>query len=262
MSVLERNNVKILGDGDETIVLAHGFGCDSTMWNAQLPILRQRFRIILFDHVGAGRSEVGIYSPHRYNNLRSFSLDFIEILDELGISRATFVGHSMSGMIGVLTQNERPESFTRMILIGASPRYLNDAHYFGGFDRGDVDALYESMRTNYYAWASGFAPIAMQNADRPMLAQHFSDSLMAIPADIALGIARVIFESDHREDIAMVSIPTLILQSRLDVAVPLEVGEYMARSIPGATLQVLNATGHFASLSAPDEVNRAIMDFI
>lgn len=261
MSVLERNNVQIRGDGEKPIVLAHGFGCDSTMWTAQLPALCERFRVILIDHVGAGGSDVEAYSPHRYQTLRSYGLDLIEVMRELDVVGSTFVGHSMSGMIGLLAQIEMPELFKKMIFIGASPRYLNDPYYIGGFERTDVDALYEAMRSNYYAWASGFAPIAMQNPERPALADQFAASLTAMRPDVALGIARVIFESDHRDDLLKINIPTLVLQARDDVAVPKHVGEYIARHVPGAKLELLDATGHFPPISAPSEVTRAILNF-
>lgn len=261
MSTLVRNNVQILGDGARAIVLAHGFGCNSTMWNAQLSALSEKFRVILFDHVGAGGSDVEAYSPHRYQTLRSYSLDLIEVLRELNVLGCTFVGHSMSGMIGLLAHLEMPELFNKMVFICASPRYLNDPSYVGGFERTDVDALYEAMRTNYDAWASSFAPIAMENADRPELAEQFAKSLSAMRPDVALGIARVIFESDHRQDLAKVGIPTLVLQARDDMAVPVQVGEYLARHIAGAKLEILNATGHFPPMSAPSEVTRAILNF-
>lgn len=261
MSILARNNVQIRGDGVRTIVLAHGFGCDSTMWDAQLPALCAQFRVIVLDHVGAGDSDVTAYSPHRYQTLRSYAMDLIEVLQALDVTGSTYVGHSMSGMIGILAQIETPQLFQKMIFIGASPRYLNDPYYIGGFERTDVDALYEAMRSNFYAWASGFAPIAMQNADRPALTEQFAKTLTAMRPDVALGIARVIFESDHRQDLAKIGVPTLVLQGRNDVAVPMQVGEFIARNIPGAKLEMLDATGHFPPISAPSEVTRAILNF-
>lgn len=261
MSATKRNNAQLLGSTGNVLVLAHGFGCDQTMWNAQLPVLREKYRIVLLDHVGAGGSDVDAYSPRRYQTLRSYALDLIEVLRELAVTDVTLVGHSMSGMIGVLAQIEEPSLFKKLILIGASPRYLNDIDYVGGFDRQAIDGLYDAMRTNYYAWASGFAPIAMQNPDRPNLAQDFAATLRSMRPDVALSIARMIFESDHRADLKSVQVPTLVLQTHHDVAVPLAVGEYLAQHIPQAQLQVLDATGHFPPISAPEQVNRAILDF-
>lgn len=261
MTASSRNNAHIVGSGATTIVLAHGFGTDQTAWRDQVSDLADHFRIVLFDHVGAGGSDLSEYSPHRYQNLRSFSADLIEMLDELRVSDAVYVGHSMSGMVGILAALDEPHFFRKFVLLGASPRYLNDGQYIGGFGRGDVDGLYEAMRTNYHAWASGFAPIAMQNADRPDLAHQFAAMLEAIRPDIALVLARVIFESDHREDITKLKLPTLVLQTRDDVAVPVQVGEYLAHHIPNAKFQMLDATGHLPHWSAPGQVTKAIRAF-
>jgi sigma-B regulation protein RsbQ len=261
-SVLPRNNTNIVGSGSTTIVLAHGFGTDQTAWNAQVPTLAKHYRVVLFDHVGAGRSDISAYSPHRYQSLRSYASDLIELLDELQVSNAIYVGHSMSGMIGLLAALEEPRFFRKFILLGASPRYLNDGSYIGGFERSDVDGLYEAMRTNYHAWASGFAPIAMQNPEKPDLAHAFAAALQAIRPDIALGVARTIFESDHRAELAKHEHPTLVLQTQKDVAVPVQVGEYLARNISHAKFQMLDASGHFPHMSASELVTNAITGFV
>lgn len=257
----QRNNARLVGAGDTTIVLAHGFGTDQTAWRNQEPALAAGHHVLLFDHVGAGRSELSAYSPRRYGSVRSYALDLLHLLDELALEDVIYVGHSMSGMIGVLAAIEEPRRFRKLILLGASPRYLDDEGYVGGFKREDLDGLYEAMQSNYHAWASGFAPVAMANPDKPDLARDFAATLQALRPDIALHVARTLFESDHREDIPALEIPTLVLQSQADIAVPVEVGAYLARHIPHAELRVLDATGHLPHWSAPERVTNEILSF-
>ncbi|MDI1477788.1 alpha/beta hydrolase [Polyangium sp. y55x31] len=257
----QQNNARLLGAGETTIVLAHGFGTDQTAWRNQAQVLAERHRVLLFDHVGAGRSDLSAYSPRRYQSLRSYAIDVLNLLEELALEDVVFVGHSMSGMIGLLAAIEEPGRFCKLILLGASPRYLDDEGYEGGFKRADLDGLYEAMQTNYHAWASGFAPIVTGNPDKPDLAREFSATLAALRPDIALTVAHIIFESDHRKDLPKLEVPTLVLQSQADVAVPMSVGGYLARHMPRAELQILNATGHLPHWSAPEQVTSAILSF-
>jgi len=257
----QRNHARLLGEGASTIVLAHGFGTDQTAWRHQELALAEDHRVLLFDHVGAGRSDLSAYSPRRYQSLRSYAIDLLDLLEELALEDVIYVGHSMSGMIGVLAANEEPRRFRKLVLLGASPRYLDDADYEGGFKRADLDGLYDAMQTNYHAWASGFAPIVTGNPDKPGLARDFAASLMALRPDIALTVAHIIFESDHRADLPKVTLPTLVLQSQADIAVPTAVGHYLAGHIPRAELRLLDATGHMPHWSAPEQVTRAILSF-
>lgn len=257
-SILERNNVKILGSGDRTLVLAHGFGSDQSAWRYQVAAFAPNFRIVLFDHVGAGKSDFTAYSPKRYSSLYSYAEDLLDLCADLKLDRCILVGHSVSGMISLLAALVEPQLFSQLIFVGASPRYLNDDGYVGGFEQSDLDALYASMSSNYYAWASGFAPLIMGNPDRPELAKEFANTLVAIRPDIAQAVARVIFESDYRSELPRLQVPTLILQPSKDVAVPLEVGRYMAGKISQSQLININAQGHLPHLSAPDVVTKAI----
>ncbi|MDI1445451.1 alpha/beta hydrolase [Polyangium sp. 6x1] len=257
----QRHHARLLGAGDTTLVLAHGFGTDQTAWRNQAPVLAERHRVLVFDHVGAGRSDLSAYSPRRYQSLRSYAMDVLNLLEELALEDVVYVGHSMSGMIGVLAALEEPRRFRKLILLGASPRYLDDEGYEGGFKRADLDGLYEAMQTNYHAWASGFAPIATANPDKPDLARDFAAGLLSLRPDIALTVAHTIFESDHRADLPKLGIPTLVLQSQADVAVPVAVGAFLASRIPGARLEVLDTTGHMPHWSAPEEVTNALLSF-
>jgi sigma-B regulation protein RsbQ len=260
--VLDRNHVQVLGQGHQTLVFAHGFGSDQTAWRHQVAAFEADYRIVLFDHVGAGKSDMSAYSPRRYSSLYSYAEDLLELCAELKLSEVVLVGHSVSGMISLLAALVDPDRFSQLIFIGASPRYINDpdADYIGGFEQADLDTLYAAMSANYYAWASGFAPIAMGNPDRPELALEFASTLKAIRPDIAQAVARVIFQSDHRAELPRLTVPTVVLQSQNDVAVPLPVGHYMAKHIPQAHLHLINAQGHLPHISAPAEVTRILSE--
>jgi sigma-B regulation protein RsbQ len=263
-SVIKRNNVRFLGQGSQSIIFAHGFGSDQTAWRHQVAAFEPFYRIILFDHVGAGQSDMTAYSPLRYSSLYSYAEDLLELCAELKLSQAVLVGHSVSGMVSLLAALVDPSRFKQLFFVGASPRYLNDAatSYIGGFEQSDLDALYAAMSSNYYAWASGFAPIAMGNPDRPELATEFANTLSAIRPDIAQAVARVIFQSDHRLELPKLTVPVVILQSDNDVAVPPEVGQYMAEHIPQSRLIRINAQGHLPHMSAPDEVTKTLTECI
>lgn len=257
-SILERNNVKILGNGSKSIIFAHGFGSDQTAWRHQVTAFASDYRIILFDHVGAGKSDFSAYSPRRYSSLYSYSEDLLDLCAELKLTQCILVGHSVSGMVSLLAALVEPQRFSQLIFISASPRYLNDEGYFGGFEQSDLDSLYAAMSSNYYAWASGFAPIAMGNPEKPELALEFASTLSAIRPDIAQAVARVIFQSDHRAELPRLTLPTTILQASGDIAVPPEVGQYMADKIADSQLISIQAQGHLPHISAPDVVTHAI----
>ncbi len=256
--ILERNHVNVLGSGSQTMIFAHGFGSDQTFWRHQVAEFASDFRIVLFDHVGAGKSDLSAYSPHRYSSLYSYAEDLLDLCAELKLKQCILVGHSVSGMVSLLAALVEPECFSQLIFIDASPRYLNDNGYVGGFEQSDLDALYAAMSTNYYAWAAGFAPLVMGNPDQPELAMEFANTLAAIRPDIAQAVSRVIFQSDHRAELPRLKIPTVILQANDDVAVPVDVGTYMADKIPKSKLITLPVSGHLPHFSAPDLVTSAI----
>ena len=261
-SIIERNNVKVLGEGSQTIIFAHGFGSDQTAWRHQAEAFAPDFKIVLFDHVGAGKSDFSAYSPRRYSSIYSYSEDLLDLCAELKLTKTIVVGHSVSGMVSLLAALVEPDCFSQLIFLSASPRYLNDDGYIGGFEQSDLDNLYAAMSTNYYAWASGFAPIAMGNPDKPELATEFANTLSAIRPDIAQAVARMIFQSDHRDELPRLNVPTVILQSSNDIAVPFQVGEYMNHKIPHSKFIPIAATGHLPHISAPDVVTRAIAQCI
>ncbi|HEY9674937.1 MAG TPA: alpha/beta hydrolase [Waterburya sp.] len=257
-TIMQRNNVRVLGDGPETIIFAHGFGSDQNAWQHQVAEFASKYHIVLFDHVGGGQSDLSAYSPRRYSSLYSYAEDLLDLCAELKLTQCILVGHSLSGMVSLLAALLEPERFSQLIIIGASPRYLNDEGYIGGFEQHELDALYEAMSSNYHAWALGFAPLFMQNPDKPELAVNFSQTLAAVRPDIALSVARMVYQSDHRTDLPKVKVPVAILQSNDDIVVPQEVGHYMEKNIPQSKLLQLPTSGHLPHLSSPNVVNRAI----
>jgi sigma-B regulation protein RsbQ len=262
MSVVERNNVRVLGQGRRPVIFAHGFGCDQNMWRFVAPAFAATHRVVLFDHVGAGRSDISAYDRQKYATLDGYAADVLEICYELELSDVVFVGHSVSAMIGVLAARREPALFRALVLIGPSPRYVDDADYVGGFSRQDIDGLLESLESNYLGWSSSMAPVIMGNADRPELGMELTNSFCRTDPEIAAQFARVTFLSDNRKDLPHVTTPTLILQCSEDVIAPGAVGAYVHRQMPASQLVTLRATGHCPNLSAPDETIEAIHEFL
>ncbi len=263
-SLQKRNNVQVVGSGRETLVFTHGFGSEQGAWRHQVEALQGRYRLVLFDHVGCGRSDFTAYSPHRYRSMHGYAEDLLELCEALKLTDCTLVGHSLGGMVGMLATLADPRRFRQLVFVKSTPRMLNDAAagYMGGFEQAEIDGLLAAMASNYYAWASGFAPLAMGNPERPELGQEFARTLSAMRPDIALAIARIVFQYDHRAELPRLQVPTLILQSGDDLAVPNEVGHYMARQIPRATMTTIDARGHLPHLSAPEAVTRALEAFL
>jgi sigma-B regulation protein RsbQ len=262
MGVVERNNVRILGQGSRPMIFAHGFGCDQNMWRFVVPAFEPSYRVVLFDHVGAGRSDASAYDRRKYGTLDGYATDVLEICDELELSDAVFVGHSVSAMIGVLAARKQPDRFRALVLVGPSPRYIDDTGYVGGFSRQDIDGLLDSLDSNYLGWSSSMAPVIMGNADRAELGAELTNSFCRTDPAIASHFARVTFLSDNRQDLAHVSTPTLVLQCSEDVIAPTAVGMYVHSQMPGSQLVQMKATGHCPNLSAPDETIAAIDAFL
>ncbi len=263
MGALERHNVNFTGQPDgQPIVFAHGFGCDQAMWRFVAPHFEDDFRVVLFDHVGAGGSDSSAYDPERYSSLSGYAADVVELCRELDLRDVIFVGHSVSSMIGALASIEAPDLFAKLVFVGPSPRYIDDDGYVGGFAEADIEGLLDSLASNYLGWSSAMAPVIMGNADRPALGQELTESFCRSDPEIARRFARATFLSDNREDLARVTTPTLVLQCSNDVIAPVAVGEYVRDSLPDAAYVLLEATGHCPNLSAPDETTAAIDAFV
>lgn len=261
-SVLKRNNVQVRGSGPRAMVFAHGFGCDQNMWRWVAPAFEHDFTTVLFDHVGAGGSDLTAYDKVKYSSLSGYADDIVEIGRELGLDAAVFVGHSVSAMIGVLAAQKAPGLFGRLVLVGPSARYINDGDYFGGFSSAQIEELLEFLESNHMGWSVQMAPMIMGNPERPELAEELTNSFCRTDPDIAKEFARVTFTSDNRNDLRKVAVPTLILQCSEDIIASNEVGEFVHRNIPGSRMITLDAFGHCPNLSAPEEVISAMRTFV
>ncbi len=244
------------------MILAHGFGCDQNMWRHVVPAFEGDFRVVLFDYVGHGRANATTFDPARYATLEGYADDVVEICDALAIRDAVFVGHSVSAMIGVLASRKHPARFSSLVLVGPSPRYVNEGGYVGGFTREDIDGLLDFLDSNYLGWSSTMAPVIMANPDRPALSEELANSFCRTDPEVARHFARVTFLSDNRADLAGVSVPTLILQCSHDSIAPESVGRYVEANIPNSTFVQLSATGHCPHLSDPAETVAAIRAFL
>jgi sigma-B regulation protein RsbQ len=262
MDIFQRNHVQVLGEGASTLVFAHGFGCDQNMWRFVAPMFAARFRVVLFDLTGSGKSDPTAYDREKYDSLHGYADDVIEIIKATTDGPAIFVGHSVSAMIGVLAQAQAPELFAAHMMIGPSPCYINDGDYEGGFSREDIMSLLDTLSSNYLGWSSTMAPAIMGAPDQPELAEELTNSFCQADPEIAKQFARVTFLSDHRADVAGVTTPTLILQCSDDLIAPRSVGQFMHRAIPGSTLHVIDNIGHCPHLSAPEASVQAMEDFL
>lgn len=262
-NTLTRNNVKVSGKGIQSLIFAHGFGCDQNMWRFVSPAFEENYKIILFDYVGSGKSDLNAYTPARYSNLRGYADDVIEICDALSLRNAVFVGHSVSGMIGSLAAIERPELFKNLIQLGPSPCYLNHPpDYLGGFEPADIEGLLDMIDKNYLGWARLFAPVVMKNNDRPELSMELEASFCSTDPFIARRFAEATFYADNRADLPKIPTPSLIVQMTDDAVAPVAVGEFMQSRMPDSKLVLLEISGHCPHLSHPRETVEVIKTYL
>jgi sigma-B regulation protein RsbQ len=244
------------------MILAHGYGCDQNMWRHIVSAFENDYRIVLFDYLGHGQSQTGAFDPVRYGSLDGYASDVLSICEALAIHDAVFVGHSVSAMIGILAAQKAPQRFGSLILIGPSPRYVNDGEYFGGFTREDIDGLLDFLDSNHLGWSSTMAPIIMGNPGRPELSAELANSFCRTDPEIAKHFARVTFLSDNRADLETVNTRCLILQCSNDAIAPQAVGDYVHAHIVGSIMVVLQATGHCPHLSDPAGTAAAMKHFL
>lgn len=253
--VEEAHNVKILGSGSQVIVLGHGFGTDQSVWKHLVPHLVDQYKVVLYDNMGAGTTNPDYFDFERYTTLEGYAYDLLAILEEFKIDSCIFVGHSVSAVVGAIASIIRPDLFSKLVMISASPRYLNDVDYYGGFEQEDLDQLFEAMQSNYKAWCSGFAPLAVGGDMDSVAVQEFSRTLFNMRPDIALSVAQTIFQSDFRHLLCHVTAPCHIIQSIKDLAVPVVVSEYLHQNLGGDSIvEVMASDGHLPQLSSPDVV--------
>jgi len=262
-NIEKRNHVKIIGNGEKTIMFAHGFGCDQSMWQYITPAFEQQYTLVLFDYVGSGLSDHQAYTSERYQSLEGYKQDVIEIIEAYQLNQIIFVGHSISSMIGMLASIQHPQYFDKLIMIGPSPCYINEGEqYKGGFEKNDIMELLQMMEMNFAGWASFLAPIAMNNPELPQLTERLKQSFISANPIIAREFAEVTFFSDYRNELEKVTVPTLILQCSDDSIVPLEVGHYLSEHIPTSTLRLMGAKGHYPHISHPEETISLINQYL
>lgn len=263
VDILKRNNVKVSGRGERAMVFAHGFGCDQNMWRFVAPAFEEDFRVVLFDYVGSGQSDMRAYDPGKYSTLGGYARDLLDVCRALRLTDAVFVGHSVSSVVGMLASVEEPGLFSRLVLVGPSPRYVNDPpDYHGGFERADIEGLLDLMERNYIGWANFLAPVVTKNPERPELARELEESFCSTDPRVARRFAEATFLADNRADLANVRVPSLIMQCSEDAIAPAEVGEYLSRNLRLSTLRVLEATGHCPHMSHPEETARVIKEYL
>jgi sigma-B regulation protein RsbQ len=262
VSAKAKNNVQIVGRGSRPMILAHGYGCDQNMWRLLTPAFVDRYRIILFDLVGCGQSDLRAYDRTRYGTLEGHARDVLEILAEVAGGPAVFVGHSVSAMIGMLAAIASPDRFASIVMIGPSPCYINQGDYIGGFTQQDIDSLLDTLDSNYLGWASAMAPVIMGAAQPPELRRELTNSFCATDPEIAKHFAQVTFRSDNRADLPKLKTRSLILQCSDDIIAPLAVGNYVHAVTPNSTLRIVDNIGHCPHLSSPDAIIQAMNDFL
>lgn len=258
-----KHNIKTIGRGTRPMLFAHGFGCDQNMWRYVTPAFEQDYKVVLFDYVGHGQSDFSFYDRGKYGTLNGYADDILEICHEQNLSDVTFVGHSVSAVVGILAAIREPSLFKQLILVCPSPCYINDGPYVGGFAQQSIDELLQFLDSNYLGWSSAMAPAIMDNPERPELGAELTNSFCRTDPEIAKQFARVTFLSDCRSDLPkLTNIPSLIIQCSRDIIAPVCVGEYMHEHLAHSKLAVLNATGHCPHLSAPNETVEAMKKFL
>ncbi|REL33739.1 alpha/beta hydrolase [Rhodohalobacter sp. SW132] len=262
-NIIQRNNVKVFGDGDIPLMFAHGFGCDQNMWRFITPAFEKQFKIILFDYVGSGNSDISAYTSERYKTLNGYTRDVLDIIHALELDDVIFVGHSVSSMIGALASIRQPQRFKSLIMIGPSPFYLNDPpEYHGGYEKSTITELLELMEKNYIGWANFFAPEIMKNEERPELTRELENSFCSTDPVIAHDFAKATFLADNRDDLPKIDTPVLIIQCEEDSIASVNVGEYVHSKIGKSTFEIIPANGHCPHLSHPDVTIEAIENYL
>ena len=260
--VLKRNNVKVTGKGDKTLLFIHGYGCDQSMWRLVTPAFEANYQVVLLDLVGCGKSDEKAYDYDKYSTLQGYTDDLLEVCEALELKNVTLVGHSISGNISILASIARKDIFENLILICPSPRFINTEDYHGGFDQTDIDELIEALDSNYLGWSKAISPVIMGNPEKPELALELEESFCVNNPKIAKHFAKVTFFCDNREDLEKVDIKTLVIQCAEDSLAAVGVGEFVNSKIKGSELTVLNTNGHCPHLSNPNETIQAMTEFL
>jgi sigma-B regulation protein RsbQ len=261
--IFSRNNIHVSGQGDRTLVFVHGFGCDQSMWRYVAPAFEADYKVVVFDLVGSGQSDLSAFDRERYSSLEGYAQDILEVVEALALKDVIVIGHSVSGILGAIAAIRQPEMFNKLIMVGPSPCYINHPpDYIGGFDRADIDEMLDLMDKNYMGWASFLAPMAMQNAENPGLSQELENSFCSTDPITARTFAKATFYSDYRALLPKVTVPCLIMQCSDDAIAPDEVGDYMHRHLSNSSFVKMSATGHCPHVSHPQETTEIIRRYL
>ncbi len=245
------------------MLFAHGFGCDQQMWRFVAPAFDATHDVLLFDHIGCGRSDASAYDEARHATLDGYAQDVVDIVEALDLRGVVYVGHSVSAQIGLLAAIRAPERFSLLVLVGPSARYLNDPpDYRGGFERADIDGLIDMMDRNLLGWANFLAPLVMSPDNPAELTEELRQSLCASDPYITRRFALATFLSDNRADLPKVRVPSLLIQCSADSIAPPEAGDYLHAHLPGSTRVVLEAAGHCPHMTHPAATVAAIQDHL
>lgn len=264
LPLVQQHNIQIVGNlaAKETLVFAHGLGSDCTVWRYVIPAFQERYRIVLFDSAGSTCLDNKEFDVLGYQTLADYADDLLNILDYIGVSSVTVIAHSVSCTIATLAALKQPELFKQLIFICGSPRYLDDGDYIGGFTKDRIAKMFEAISTNYTNWVRTYAPIVMNNPDKPCLTEEFAGCLLQLRPDIALILLSMALLSDYRQEFAQLKLPVLVLQAQDDLFVPSQVGEYLHRVIKNSELRWIETKGHFPHLTNPTEIVEAIEDYL
>jgi sigma-B regulation protein RsbQ len=262
VNITQQFHIHIRGRGSQPLLFAHGFGCDQSMWRLVAPAFEADYRVILFDLAGSGRADPAAYDRARHSSLAGYAQDVLDIIRELDLKQVVFVGHSVSAMIGALAAIKRPDPFDKLIMVGPSPRYLDDSGYIGGFSRADIDGMLETLDSNYLGWASSMAAVVMGTPDQPELIDELKNSFCQTHPEVAKAFAKVTFLSDNRLDLPNLRTPALVIQVRDDVIAPVSVGQYVHQQLVNSQLVILNTRGHCPQLSAPELTIQTMRGFL
>lgn len=261
--IITRNNVKIIGAGKQVMLMAHGFGCNQQMWRFLIPELSEHYKIVLFDYVGSGESNLAAYSKQKYADLDGYAQDIIDICNTLDLQDVILVGHSVSGIIGLIAAQKIPHRIHSMVMVCPSPCFLNiPPDYFGGFDKEDLSELIDLMDKNYIGWAQYLAPLVTGRTEQDIVTSELTDSFCSTNPVTAKTFAKATFFSDHRALLPLNSHPTLLLQSETDALASLFIGQYMESNMPKSCLQVIAAKGHCLHMTHPRQLAENILSFM
>lgn len=261
MDILERNHVTVFGEGEQTIVFAHGFGCDQSMWRFITPYFEKQYRIVLFDYVGSGQSKLDAYDSKKYRTLHGYKEDLLDVLNALSLENVIFVGHSISSMIGLLAALDAPDKFSSLTMIGPSPRYINEEGYKGGFEESDIHELLDLMEMNFMGWASAMVPM-VTDAQGTVLTEELERTFVEVDPHVAREFAEVTFFTDCRQELEKLEKPTLVIQCSEDSIVPIHVGQYLHKHLKNSEFQLMNVRGHYPHISKPYETAEYVKAFL